>query len=71
MRLRKRIENLTFETDFTHKDNIFDLPRTKKERIDNLKIFIFRECNPKWKTEPKDFVTLKKRYITELLESLS
>ena len=63
-----KVGNLTFDTDI--KDNIFDIPRSKIDRVNKLKIFIYNECHPKWNKEPKDFVMLKKRYIHELLDNI-
>ena len=62
-----KVGNLTFDTD---KDNIFDIPRSRTDRANKLKMFIYNECYPKWKTESKDFVTLKKRYINELIDAI-
>lgn len=65
-----KVGNLTFDTDIRHKDNLFDIPRSRTDRANKLKMFIHNECLGKWNKEPKDLVTLKKRYINELIDAI-
>jgi len=70
--VRIRIDNQDFETDCTHRNNIFDVnARRKNENIQKLKEYVYKECNKSWCQLPKHIATMKRRYLQELCEALS
>ena len=69
--LRIKIDNQDFETDSTHKNNIFAVnSRHKTEIIKNLQQYVYRECNKCWQMLPREVATLKRRYLKELCDAL-
>jgi hypothetical protein len=66
---RKLVEESVFEVDCA-KPQVFYQPRSKKERIDELKNFIFTKLHDRWMIVPKNIATLERQYIRETLSSL-
>lgn len=52
-------------------DALFSIPKTRKEKIQALKVFVRRECEKSWKMSPSPVATLKRRYLDELILSLN
>lgn len=67
-KLKRKIGNQEFDVEYKD-NNIFHLG-TKKERINNLKLFVLKECGKCWQFENKKVATLKIEYLRELLDSL-
>lgn len=74
--MRKSVGKLTRkidkqEFDVTHKEkNICHIPTSKKETVKMLRTFMFNECNKYWRTLPAPVATLKRQFLTELMEKL-
>lgn len=69
--VRIKIDNQDFETDCTHRNNIFDVnARHKTENIQKLREYVYRECNKSWSQLPRHIATLKRRYLKELCDAL-
>lgn len=67
--LQRKIDHQVYEV--THgNDKIFSLPRGKKERLDTLRTFAFKECEKAWASQPREVATLKRQYLRELIDSL-
>lgn len=67
--LQKKIDNQVYEVSYAN-DKIFQLPRGKKERLDTLRTFVFKECEKTWASQPREIATLKRQYLRELVKSL-
>lgn len=69
--IRIKIDNQDYETDCTHRNNIFDVnARHKTENIQKLREYVYRECNKSWSQLPRHIATLKRRYLKELCDAL-
>lgn len=68
-KLTRTIGHQTYEVQWGN-DRIFELPRTKKERLQALKTFVLKECNKCWQFEDPRISTLKKEFLHELIEGL-
>lgn len=67
--LQKKIDNQVYEVSYGN-DKIFSLPRGKKEHLDTLRIFVQKECEKAWASQPREVATLKRQYLRELVKSL-
>ena len=71
-KIRIKIDSQDYETDINHKDNIFAVnARHKAETINNLRTYVYNECNKSWKQLPKHIATMKRRYLQELCDALT
>ena len=60
------------EYEVRYNDNkICHIPRNKKEQLQALKSFVSKECDKCWRLSNEKVATLKRQYLTELLEALS
>lgn len=50
--------------------NIFQFPRTRKEKVNLLKKFIYKKLIPIWQTQNKRQSTLEKEFIKDLLGAI-
>lgn len=67
--LQKKIDNQVYEV--THNnDNIFQLPRGKKAKMEALKTYVMKECEKAWALLPREVATLKRQYLRELIDAL-
>ena len=67
--LQKKIDNQVYEV--THNnDNIFQLPRGKKAKLQELKSYVMKECEKAWSLLPREVATLKRQYLRELIDAL-
>ena len=67
--LQKKVDHQVYEV--THgNDKIFSLPRSRRERLDTLRTFVFKECEKAWASQPREVATLKRQYLRELVRSL-
>lgn len=69
-KLTRKIGKQEFEVTSSNKD-IFQLPASKKERLDMLKTFVTKECGRCWATMDSRVATLKRQYLYELLDKIS
>lgn len=69
-RLTKKIDNQEFDITYDC-DNIFYIPGGKKEKLNMLKRFVIRECYSSWSREDRKLSTMKKQFLSEILNSLS
>lgn len=67
--LQKKIDNQVYEVMYNN-DNIFQLPRGKKAKLQELKSYVMRECEKAWALLPREIATLKREYLRELIDSL-
>ncbi len=67
--LQRKIDNQVYEVDYRH-SNIFDLPRGKKAKLQELKSYVMRECEKAWSLLPREVATLKRQYLRELIDAL-
>ena len=67
--LQRKIDKQIYEVDYKH-SNIFDLPRSSKERLQVLKRYVQKECEKAWSLLPREIATLKREYLRELIDSL-
>lgn len=67
--LQKKIDNQVYEIDYKH-SNIFDLPRGKKAKLQELKTYVMHECEKAWALLPREVATLKRQYLRELIDAL-
>lgn len=67
--LQKKIDNQVYEVTYNN-DNIFSLPRGRKAKLQELKTYVFRECEKAWASQPREVATLKRQYLRELIDSL-
>lgn len=67
--LQRKIDHQVYEVDYKH-NNIFQLPRGKKERLNALRTFVFKECEKTWACQPREVATLKREYLRELIDLL-
>lgn len=59
------------EYEVRYNDNkICHIPRNRKEQLLALKSFVTRECDKCWRLTDEKVATLKRQYLTELLEAL-
>ena len=58
-----------FEVEYNN-NSIFELPRTKKERLNQLRIFVLKECNRCWSELPTPVATLKREFLKEMVSGL-
>lgn len=59
------------EYEVRYNDNkICHIPRNKKEQLQALKSFVTRECDKCWRLSNEKVATLKRQYLTELIEAL-
>lgn len=49
---------------------ICHIPRNRKEQLQALKSFVSRECDKCWRLTDEKVATLKRQYLTELIEAL-
>lgn len=68
-KLTREIDKQVYEV-MHGNNNIFDLPRGKKERFNALRTFVFKECEKAWSQLPREIATLKRQYLRELIENL-
>lgn len=69
-KVTKKIDSLEFEVAYND-DRLFTAsPRKKKETLQMLKMFVYKECGNAWKLQPKNIVTLKKQFLYELIDAL-
>lgn len=55
-----------------YNDNrIFNTPRNRQEQLQHLKAFVTKECDKCWRLSNEKVTTLKRQYLTELIEALS
>ena len=52
------------------KEMLFNLPSSKQERQQELKLFIYRRLKPYWDKLPKQVAELEKAYVREAINSL-
>ena len=67
--LQKKVDNQVYEVDYKH-SNIFDLPRGKKAKLQELKSYVMQECEKAWALLPREVATLKRQYLRELIDAL-
>lgn len=67
--LQRKIDNQVYEVDYKH-NNIFDLPRGKKAKMEALKTYVMKECEKAWALLPREVATLKRQYLRELIDAL-
>lgn len=65
---RKLVEEAVFEVDCAN-PQVFYQPRSKKEKIDEFKNFLFTKLHDRWMVIPKNLATLERQYIRETLSS--
>jgi len=65
----KQIGKQIFEVKYNDK-RIFNTPRNRKEQLQALKSFVTRECDKCWRLSNEKVATLKRQYLTELIEAL-
>lgn len=59
------------EYEVKYNDNkICHIPRNRKEQVQALKNFVTKECDKCWGLTDEKVATLKRQYLTELLEAL-
>lgn len=68
-KLTKTLDRQVFETG-NKNDNIFYIPKSKTERLSTLRLFVMKECYRAWSGEDRKISTMKKEYLSELIESL-
>lgn len=68
--LQKKVDHQVYEVSYGN-DKIFQLPRGKKERLDALRTFAFKECEKAWASQPREIATLKRQFLRELIDALS
>lgn len=66
---KREINNLFYEVD-CKKPLITYQAAAKKQRIEDLKLFIYKKLRDRWMIIPKQVAVLEKQYIKETLESL-
>lgn len=66
---RKLVEESVYEVDCAN-PQVFYQPRSKKEKIDEFKNFLFTKLHDRWMVIPKNVATLERQYIRETLSSL-
>lgn len=59
-----------YEIGGTGNKNLFDLPRAKQERKQQLRHFVLTECAKAWAVQDNRLTTLKKAYLSDMLDSL-
>ena len=69
-KLTKTLGKQVFETG-NKNDNIFYVPKSKTERLKTLRLFVMKECYNAWNREDRKISTMKKQYLSELIDSLS
>lgn len=67
--LQKKVDHQVYEVDCKH-SNIFDLPRGKKAKLQELKTYVMKECEKAWSLLPREVATLKRQYLRELIDAL-
>ena len=60
----------TQEFEIGNDDRLFHLPR-REEALQQLKIFVIKECEKCWRLEDKRVATLKRQFLRELIDDLS
>ena len=65
----KQIDNQLYRISHDN-DSIFQLPRSKKERVEILKKFVTNECDKCWSILPREVATLKREFLRELVRSI-
>jgi UDP-galactopyranose mutase len=68
-KLTKKIDKQEYDVEWAN-DRILYIPINKKEKAEMLKKFVYREVGNAWKLEDPRLVTLKRQFLTELLNSL-
>ena len=68
-RLTKKIDKQEYDVSFKDR-SICHIPTSKKETVKMLRTFITNECNKYWRTLPAPVATLKRQFLTELMEKL-
>ena len=68
-KLTKTVDNQVYDIT-SGQDNITYIPKGKKERLQFLKRFVLKETYDCWKHQPRELVTLKKVFLTELLDAV-
>lgn len=68
--LQKKIDKQVYEVSCGN-NNIFDLPRGKKARLEALKTYVMKECEKAWNQLPREIATLKRQYLREMIEGLT
>jgi len=69
-KLTKTLDRQVFETG-NRNDNIFYIPKSKTKRLSTLRLFVMKECYNAWNREDRKISTMKKEYLSELIDSLS
>jgi len=67
--LQKKIDNQVYEVSYGN-DNIFNLPRGRKAKLQELKTYVMKECEKAWSQLPREIATLKRQYLRELIDAL-
>lgn len=67
--LQRKIDHQVYEVSYGN-DKIFSLPRGKKERLDTLRTFVFKECEKAWASQPREIATLKRQFLRELTDGI-
>lgn len=68
-RLTRKIDKQEYDVNFKDR-SICHVPANKKETVKMLKTFMFNECNKYWRTLPAPVATLKRQFLTEMIEKL-
>ena len=66
---RKMVEEAVYEVDCSHPQVCYQ-PRSKEERIEHFKNFLFTKFHDRWMIVPKGVATLERCYIREFLNSI-
>lgn len=65
----RQIGKQVYEVRYNDK-RICHVPRNRKEQLQALKTFVYKECDKCWRLYDEKVATLKRQYLTELLEAL-
>lgn len=50
--------------------NLFEFPRSRKDKVKLLKLYIYKNMMDAWQKKPKNIVTLEKEFVKEICTAL-
>ena len=68
-RLTRKIDKQEYDVNFKDR-SICHIPTSKKEAVKMLRTFTLNECEKSWRNMPREVATLKRQFLTELMEKL-
>ena len=67
---KKEINGFCYDVWWAKPDEIFQLPRSRAERVRMLKTFFIRRMEDRWMKLPKATATLERQFVKEMFKSI-